>query len=50
MKKRFSLDLILLLVLLSIIYSSCQQRYWFRGKVNSEKDTGTVEKSYQIAW
>ncbi len=34
----------------SCCYSSCSTRYWFRKKINVEKDTAEVEKQFQIAW
>ncbi|MEI6882119.1 MAG: hypothetical protein WCK82_12420 [Bacteroidota bacterium] len=50
MKTKHLIKVFIVFVVLSVLYSSCHQRYWFRSKVNSEKDSGTVEKSYQIAW
>jgi cell division protein FtsL len=48
-KKKFLLAGVIICVV-SLITQSCNQRYFFRKKVNVEKDSAEVEKQFQIAW
>ncbi|MFN4083246.1 MAG: hypothetical protein ACK4K9_06400 [Bacteroidia bacterium] len=45
---RFFLYLLVLIYIL--VQTTCQQRYWFRPKTTINKDSATVEKSFQIVW
>ncbi|MFA6261597.1 MAG: hypothetical protein WC760_09025 [Bacteroidia bacterium] len=37
-------------LILIILSSSCAQRFWFRKKVNLEKDSTQIDKEYRIVW
>jgi hypothetical protein len=48
--KKIACYMIVFIVLITLLHSSCAGKYWFRKKVNTEKDTTEVEKEFRVIW
>lgn len=51
MKRLLPVIFIVMIIIVELIGSSCNRRYWFRKKVKMDTDTTSqMDKDYKIVW